>query len=66
MLDAVRVSAKADGTILVFPGGAGGFPALKRAKFLLDHARAKVVGLVLTNVGPEAFPESVAYGYDGK
>lgn len=66
LLDAVRVSAKADGTILVFPGGAGGFPALKRAKFLLDHARAKILGLVLTNVGPEAFPESAAYGYDGK
>lgn len=66
ILDAVRVSAKADGTILVFQGGKGGFPALKRAKFLLDHARAKVLGLVLTNVGPEALPDPAAYGYDLK
>lgn len=66
MLDAVRVGAKADGTILVYPGGRGGFPALKRAKFLLDHARANILGLVLTNVGPEAFPEPAASGYDGE
>ena len=66
ILDGVRVSAKVDGTILVFQGGKGGFPALKRAKFLLDHARAKVFGLVLTNVGPEVLPEPGAYGYDSQ
>lgn len=64
LLDGVRLSAKADGAILVFQGGAGGFPTLRRAKFLLDHARAKVLGLVLTNVGPEALPEPSVYRYD--
>ncbi len=66
VLDAVRVSAKADGTIVVYQGGRGGYPALKRSKFLLDHARAKILGLVLTNVGPESRLKPAANEYYGK
>jgi len=52
-VDAVKVSAKADGTILVFQPGAVHRQVLRRVKFLLDHARAKVLGVVLTDINPE-------------
>ena len=58
--DAVTVSSQVDGTILVYQVGRIGRNALKRAKFLLDHAHAHVLGVVLTNVHAEITPE---YGY---
>ncbi len=58
--DAVTVSSCVDGTILIYQVGRIGRSALKRAKFLLDHAKANVLGVVLTNVNAEITPE---YGY---
>ncbi len=58
--DAVTLSSRVDGTILVYQVGRIGRSALSRAKFLLDHAQATVLGVVLTNVRAEVAPE---YGY---
>lgn len=58
--DAVTISSQVDGTILVYQVGRIGRNALKRAKFLLDHAHAQVLGVVLTNVHAEITSE---YGY---
>ena len=58
--DAVLLSPSVGGVILVYQVGRIARDALKRAKFLLDHAQAKVMGVVLTNVRAEITPE---YGY---
>ncbi len=55
--DAVTISSRVDGTILVYQVGRIGRKALRRAKFLLDHAKANVMGVVLTNVSAEIAPE---------
>ncbi len=60
--DAVTISSRVDGTVLVYQVGRIGRGALRRAKFLLDHAQAKVIGVVLTNVRAEVSPD---YGYVG-
>jgi capsular exopolysaccharide synthesis family protein len=62
--DAVAFSARVDGTILVYQVGRIGRNALKRAKFLLDHAQANVLGVVLTNVKSEVTPEYGLYRYE--
>jgi capsular exopolysaccharide synthesis family protein len=62
--DAVAFSSRADGTILVYQVGRIGRNALKRAKFLLDHAQANVLGVVLTNVKSEVTPEYGLYRYE--
>lgn len=62
--DAVSMSSRADGTILVYQVGRIGRTALKRTKFLLEHAQAKVLGLVLTNVRSEVTPEYGYYRYE--
>ncbi len=62
--DAVGMSSRADGTILVYQVGRIGRTALKRTKFLLEHAQAKVLGLVLTNVRSEVTPEYGYYRYE--
>jgi len=62
--DAILVSSAVEGTILVYQVGKVGRNALKRAKFLLDHAQAKVLGVVLTNVRAEISPEYGYYRYD--
>ncbi len=64
--DAVAMSSRADGTILVYQVGRIGRTALKRTKFLLEHAQAKVLGLVLTNVRSEVTPEYGYYRYEYK
>ncbi len=51
--DAVAFSSRVDGTILVYQVGRIGRNALKRAKFLLGHAQANGMGIVLTNVKSE-------------
>lgn len=62
--DAVAFSSRVDGTILVYQVGRIGRNALKRAKFLLDHAQANVLGVVLTNVKSEVAPEYELYRYE--
>lgn len=62
--DAVAFSSRVDGTILVYQVGRIGRNALKRAKFLLDHAQANVLGVVLTNVKSEVTPEFGLYQYE--
>ena len=62
--DAVMMSSKVDGVILVYQVGRIGRSALKRAKFLVDHAHGKVLGTVLTNVRAEITPEYGYYRYE--
>jgi capsular exopolysaccharide synthesis family protein len=62
--DAVAFSSRVDGTILVYQVGRIGRNALKRAKFLLDHAQANVMGIVLTNMKSEVTPDYGAYRYE--
>jgi capsular exopolysaccharide synthesis family protein len=62
--DAVMVSSRVDGAVLLYQVGRIGRSALKRAKFLLDHAQAKVLGVVLTNVRAEITPEYGYYRYE--
>ena len=64
--DAVAFSSRVDGTILVYQVGRIGRNALKRAKFLLDHAQANVLGVVLTNVKSEVTPDYGLYRYEYK
>lgn len=62
--DAVAFSSRVEGTILVYQVGRIGRNALKRAKFLLDHAQANIMGVVLTNVKSEITPEATYYRYE--
>lgn len=62
--DAIMIASKVDGAILVYQVGRIGRGALKRAKFLLDHAQAKVIGVVLSNVRAEISPEYGYYRYE--
>jgi len=62
--DAVAFSSRVDGTILVYQVGRIGRNALKRAKFLLDHAQANVMGIVLTNVKSEVQQDYGVYRYE--
>lgn len=62
--DAVMMSAKVDGVILVYQVGRIGRSALKRAKFLVEHAQGRVLGTVLTNVRAEITPEYGYYRYE--
>lgn len=62
--DAVMMSAKVDGVVLVYQVGRIGRSALKRAKFLVEHAQGKVLGIVLTNVRAEITPEYGYYRYE--
>ncbi|MBX3234849.1 MAG: polysaccharide biosynthesis tyrosine autokinase [Nitrospiraceae bacterium] len=64
--DAVAISSRVDGTVLVYQVGRIGRNALKRAKFLLDHAQANTLGVVLTNVRAEITPEAGMYRYEYK
>jgi capsular exopolysaccharide synthesis family protein len=62
--DAVAFSSCVDGTILVYQVGRIGRNSLKRAKFLLDHAQANVMGIVLTNVKSEVASDYGVYRYE--
>jgi len=62
--DAVAFSSRVDGTILVYQVGRIGRNALKRAKFLLGHAQANVMGIVLTNVKSEVTTDYGVYRYE--
>jgi capsular exopolysaccharide synthesis family protein len=62
--DAVTVGSRVDAAVLVYQVGRVGRNALKRAKFLLEHAQAVVLGTILTNVRPEVTPEYAYYRYE--
>jgi uncharacterized protein involved in exopolysaccharide biosynthesis/Mrp family chromosome partitioning ATPase len=62
--DAVAMSAKVDGVILVYQVGRIGRAALKRVKFLIEHAQGMLLGAILTNVRAEITPEYGYYRYE--
>jgi len=64
--DAVMMSSKVDGVVLVYQVGRIGRNALKRTKFLVDHAQGHILGTVLTNVRSEITPEYGYYRYEYK
>ena len=64
--DAVMLSSKVDGVVLVYQVGRIGRNALKRTKFLIDHGHGHILGTVLTNVRSEVTPEYGYYRYEYK
>ena len=63
--DAVIVSAKAEGVIMVYQVGQVARGALKRAKAQLENSRANVIGVVLNGLKPETGKDYKDYGYYG-
>lgn len=63
--DAVILSAKADGVIMVYQVGQISRGALKRAKSQLENAKATVIGVVLNGLKPETGKDYKDYGYYG-
>ncbi|MGD9300651.1 MAG: polysaccharide biosynthesis tyrosine autokinase [Desulfobacterales bacterium] len=59
--DATEIAPLMDGIFLVYTVGKIGRGVLKRAKDTLDNVDAKVLGVVLNNVKPEAGPEYFRY-----
>jgi tyrosine-protein kinase Etk/Wzc len=59
--DAVEIAPLMDGVFMVYTVGKIGRGVLKRAKSNLDNVDAKVLGVILNNVKPEAGPEYFKY-----
>jgi capsular exopolysaccharide synthesis family protein len=59
--DATEIAPLMDGVFLVYTVGKIGRGVLKRAKTNLDNVNAKVLGVVLNNVKPEAGPDYFRY-----
>ena len=59
--DATEIAPLMDGIFLVYTVGKIGRGVLKRAKTTLDNVDARVLGVVLNNVKPEAGPEYFRY-----
>jgi succinoglycan biosynthesis transport protein ExoP len=59
--DATEIAPLMDGVLLVYTVGKIGRGVLKRAKSTLDNVDAKVLGIILNNVKPEAGPEYFRY-----
>ena len=59
--DATEIAPLMDGIFLVYTVGKIGRGVLKRAKSTLDNVEAKVLGIILNNVKPEAGPEYFRY-----
>jgi tyrosine-protein kinase Etk/Wzc len=59
--DATEIAPLMDGVFLVYTVGKIGRGVLKRAKSNLDNVDAKVLGVVLNNVKPEAGPDYFRY-----
>ncbi|MGB5745847.1 MAG: polysaccharide biosynthesis tyrosine autokinase [Desulfobacterales bacterium] len=59
--DATEIAPLMDGIFLVYTVGKIARGVLKRAKSTLDNVDAKVLGVVLNNVKPEAGPEYFRY-----
>ena len=56
-----EIAPQMDGVLLVYTVGRIGRGVLKRAKSNLDNVEAKVLGVVLNNVKPEAGPDYFRY-----
>ena len=59
--DAAEIAPLMDAVFLVYTVGKIGRGVLKRAKSNLDNVNAKVLGVILNNVKPEAGPEYFKY-----
>jgi len=59
--DATEIAPLMDGIFLIYTVGKIGRGVLKRAKSTLDNVEAKVMGVVLNQVKPEAGPEYFRY-----
>ena len=59
--DATEIAPLMDGIFLVYTVGKIGRGILKRAKSTLDNVDARVLGVILNNVKPEAGPEYFRY-----
>ncbi|CAB1083922.1 hypothetical protein D1AOALGA4SA_11456 [Olavius algarvensis Delta 1 endosymbiont] len=59
--DAAEIAPLMDGVFMVYTVGKIGRGVLKRAKSNLDNVDAKVLGVILNNVKPEAGPEYFKY-----
>jgi len=59
--DATEIAPLMDGVFMVYTVGKIGRGVLKRAKSNLDNVDAKVLGVILNNVKPEAGPEYFKY-----
>jgi capsular exopolysaccharide synthesis family protein len=59
--DATEIAPLVDGIFLVYTVGKIGRGVLKRAKSTLDNVDARVLGVILNNVKPEAGPEYFRY-----
>lgn len=59
--DATEIAPMVDGVILVYTVGKISRGVLKRAKASLDNIDAKVLGVILNNVKPEAGPDYFKY-----
>jgi len=59
--DAAEIAPLVDGVFMVYTVGKIGRGVLKRAKSTLDNVDARVLGVILNNVRPEAGPEYFKY-----
>jgi capsular exopolysaccharide synthesis family protein len=59
--DATEIAPLMDGVFIVYTVGKIGRGILKRAKSTLDNVDAKVLGVILNNIKPEAGPEYFRY-----
>ncbi len=59
--DATEIAPLMDGVFLVYTVGRIGRGVLRRAKSNLDNVEAKVLGIILNNVKPEAGPDYFRY-----
>ncbi len=61
--DAVLLSQKVDGVIILYEVGKIARGVLKRTKSHLDNVKANVLGVILNNVRPEYGPDYYSYHY---
>lgn len=64
--DGVTLGSKVDGVVMVYQVGKVGRNALRRAKSLLENAKASLIGIVLSNVSAELTPDYEMYRYSYK
>lgn len=64
--DGVTLGSKVDGVVMVYQVGKVGRNALRRAKSLLENAKASLIGVVLSNVSAEMTPDYEMYRYSYK
>lgn len=55
--DAAIIGSKVDGVLFVYEVGKAGRAALKRAKFLIENVKGKVVGIVMNKIKAEISPD---------